>query len=123
MNVKSMIWVHQYLLSTFSFKLCCGQRSSGPITFPGKERGEKSKPEMSDSSPSVKILLAEGMSPAHTVTEGPATAATVFAEKAQSCQFLVGNHGEESKHSRSASSWSLEEQPAGPCCRLSTLSC
>ena len=79
---------------------------------------------MSDSSPPVRTLLAEGMSPGHTVTEWPATVVAMFAEKAQSSQFLVGNHGEESKQSLAASHQSLGEQPAGPCVPTrATLSC
>lgn len=64
---------------------------------------------MSDSSP----VRACTHTCTHTDWVAAATAA-VFAEKAQSSQFLVGSHGEESKQSRAASSWSLGEQPASP---------
>lgn len=61
---------------------------------------------MSDSSPP-----AQTRSDLHTQwpsgSTWPATAAAVFAEEAQSFQFLLGNHGEESKQSWVASSWSL----------------
>ena len=40
-----------------------------PQYIPHERKRKKSQPKMSDSSPPVRTLLAEGMSPAHTVTE------------------------------------------------------
>ena len=93
-----------------------GNKVLAPTHSPGKAKGKKSPPKMSESSPLVRWVPAESMPPAHIVTECLILAChsqAVFAEEAQSFQFLVGNHGEESKQSWAASIWSSGEQPGG----------
>lgn len=77
-------------------------KALAPSYFPGnkKQRGGNSQSRIPGSSPPLRTLLAEGMSPAHTVTEWFAPAChpgSRVCRESTRLQFLLGNHGEDSK--------------------------